>query len=135
MECQKNPNSHDIFCKSNTCGLTIKTSALTKPKGKCLFVDPASKNEIMEYKKGNKWMMDHINHIYYSQPLKDKSRAQQMYFIDGSLNILDDATIQVDFGKHELENTISHVKFKNLGLLEYKVIIFKDGAVGFHNNG
>lgn len=46
MECQKNTKSHDVFCRSNTCGLTIKTSALTRPKNKCLFIDPASKNDI-----------------------------------------------------------------------------------------
>ena len=53
MECQKNPKSHDQYCRSNTCGLTIKTSALTKPKDKCLFTDPGMKNDIMEFKKGN----------------------------------------------------------------------------------
>ena len=135
MECKKNPNSHDSFCRSNICGLTINTSALTKPKGKCLFTDPATKNDIMEFKKGNQWLMEHLDHLYTQNPLKDKSQAQKLYFKEGSLNVLDDATFQPDHNKHELENTITPVRFKGISLQGHKVIVFKDGTVGFHNNG
>jgi len=70
----------------------VKTTKLTRPANKAVYVNPNSKYDLTNEKKANKWLADHLPYILHSVTLEDKSKALNITRIDGSVNVHGDVT-------------------------------------------